>query len=89
MGKQTSNRAATSATRRRLRTAQNIVGVDPHKRTLTATVLDGRGGVLGTASFRVSGEGHRAMEAWVGGSVRSFAGGSRARAGWAATPRSS
>jgi transposase len=67
MRKQTSNRAATSATRRRLRTAQNIVGVDPHKRTLTATVLDGRGGVLGTASFRVSGEGHRAMEAWVGG----------------------
>ncbi len=42
----------------------NIVGVDPHKRTLTASVLDGRGGVLATAAFRVSGDGHRAMEAW-------------------------
>jgi transposase len=46
------------------------VGVDPHKKTLTATVLDGRGGVLGTASFRVSGEGHRVLEDW----VRSFGG---------------
>ena len=45
----------------------NDIGVDPHKRTLTASVLDQRGGVLGTASFRVSGEGHRAMEAWVAG----------------------
>lgn len=42
----------------------NIFGADPHKHTLTATVLDCRGGVLGTRSFRVSGEGHQAMEAW-------------------------
>jgi transposase len=42
----------------------NIFGADPHKRTLTATVLDERGGVLGTAVFKVSGVGHRAMEAW-------------------------
>ena len=42
----------------------NIFGADPHKRTLTATVLDCRGGVLGTEVFRVSGDGHRAMEAW-------------------------
>jgi len=42
----------------------NTFGADPHKRTLTATVLDERGGVLGTAVFKVSGEGHRAMEAW-------------------------
>jgi transposase len=45
----------------------NDVGVDPHKATLTASVLDPRGGILGTASFRVSGDGHRAMEAFVGG----------------------
>jgi transposase len=41
-----------------------VLGADPHKRTVTATVLDERGGVLGTATFRVSGEGHRQMEAW-------------------------
>jgi transposase len=45
----------------------NVVGVDPHKRTLTATVLDCRGGTLGTEVFRVSGDGHRAMEAWASG----------------------
>lgn len=47
--------------------AANVVGVDPHKRTLTASVLDCRGGVIGTAAFRVSGDGHRALEAWAGG----------------------
>lgn len=46
------------------RDAGNVFGADPHKRTVTATVLDERGGVLGTRSFRVSGDGHRAMEAW-------------------------
>jgi len=49
---------------RRRRGPANIFGADPHKHTLTATVLDCRGGVLGTRSFKVSGEGHRAMEAW-------------------------
>ena len=44
--------------------AGNVVGVDPHKRTLTATVLDARGGILASAHFRVSGEGHRELEAW-------------------------
>jgi hypothetical protein len=44
--------------------AGNVVGVDPHKRSLTATVADARGGVLGSAHFRVSGEGHRELEAW-------------------------
>jgi transposase len=44
--------------------AGNVVGVDPHKRTLTATVADARGGILGSAHFRVSGDGHRALEAW-------------------------
>jgi transposase len=42
----------------------NVFGADPHKRTLTATVLDCRGGVLGTRVFHVSGHGHREMEAW-------------------------
>lgn len=42
----------------------NVFGADPHKRTATASVLDERGGVLGTQTFRVSGDGHRAMEAW-------------------------
>ena len=44
--------------------AGNVVGVDPHKRTLTATVADARGGILSSAHFRVSGEGHRELEAW-------------------------
>ena len=44
--------------------AGNVVGVDPHKRTLTATVADERGGILASAHFRVSGEGHRELEAW-------------------------
>jgi transposase len=42
----------------------NIVGIDPHKRSLSATVLDSRGGLLGTEHFKVSGEGHRALEQW-------------------------
>ena len=44
--------------------AGNVVGVDPHKRTLTATVVDPRGGVLASEHFRVWGDGHRALEAW-------------------------
>jgi hypothetical protein len=44
--------------------AGNVVGVDPQKRTLTATVTTPRGGILASAHFRVSGEGHRELEAW-------------------------
>src|SRR5207248_4086214 len=44
--------------------AGNVVGVDPYKRTLTAMVADARGGILASAHFRVSGEGHRELEAW-------------------------
>jgi hypothetical protein len=44
--------------------AGNVVGVDPHKRTLTATVVDPRGGIVSSEHFRVSGDGHRALEAW-------------------------
>ncbi len=44
--------------------AGNVIGIDPHKRTLTATVADARGGILASAHFRVSGDGHRALEAW-------------------------
>ena len=53
--------------------AGNVVGVDPHKRTLTATVIDPRGGIVASEHFRVSGDGHRALEAWArqfGPSVR-------------------
>src|SRR5918999_1922181 len=41
-----------------------VVGIDPHKRTLTATIVDARGGILATEHFRVSGDGHRALVAW-------------------------
>jgi hypothetical protein len=44
--------------------AGNVVGVDPHKRTVTATVVDACGGILASEHFRVSGDGHRALEAW-------------------------
>jgi transposase len=44
--------------------AGNVVGIDPHKRSLSAVVVDARGGVLASEHFRVSGAGHRALEAW-------------------------
>lgn len=44
----------------------NIVGIDPHKKTLSACIIDERGGVLDVAHFKVSGDGHRALEAWAG-----------------------
>lgn len=42
----------------------NVVGIDPHKRTLSAEVLDERGGRLGSAHFPVSRAGHTALEEW-------------------------
>jgi hypothetical protein len=44
--------------------AGNVVGVDPHKHTLTATVVDPRGGIVASEHFHVSGDGHRALEVW-------------------------
>jgi hypothetical protein len=44
--------------------AGNVVGIDLHKRTLTATVVDPRGGVVASEHFGVSGEGHRELEVW-------------------------
>src|SRR4051812_28874700 len=44
--------------------AGNVVGIDPHKRTLTAAVVDARGGIVASEHFRVSGDGHRALVAW-------------------------
>jgi hypothetical protein len=44
--------------------AANVAGIDPHKRTLTAAVVDARGGVVASEHFKVSGDGHRALEAW-------------------------
>jgi transposase len=43
----------------------NVAGADPHRKTVSVTVLDERGGVLGTKHFKVSGVGHRAMWEWV------------------------
>jgi hypothetical protein len=44
--------------------AGDVVGIDPHKRMLTASVVDPRGGILASGHFRVSGQGHRELEAW-------------------------
>jgi transposase len=44
--------------------AGNIVGVDPHRKTFTATVLDPRGGELGHAHFPNTRDGHRSGMAW-------------------------
>ena len=44
--------------------AGNVVGIDPHKRTLTAAIVDARGGIVAAEHFRVSGDGHRALVAW-------------------------
>ena len=62
MGKQRPRTGSRNTTQ--VRAVGNVFGADPHKRTVTATVLDERGGALGTATFRVSGDGHRSMEAW-------------------------
>ena len=43
----------------------NVVGIDPHKHTLSAAVVDQPGGILGCRHFPVSGDGHRDLEAWV------------------------
>ena len=50
-------------------TTANIVGVDPHRETFTATVLDQRGGELGHAHFPNTREGH-GSGVGVGGRVR-------------------
>lgn len=44
--------------------AGNVVGIDPHKHTLTSTIVDARGGILASEHFNVSGDGHRALEGW-------------------------
>jgi hypothetical protein len=43
----------------------NLVGIDPHKHTLPAAVVDQRGGLLGCRHFPVSANGHQALETWV------------------------
>ncbi len=44
--------------------AGHMVGIDPHKLSLSAAVVDERGGVVAVEHFKVSGGGHRAMESW-------------------------
>jgi len=48
-------------------TASNIVGVDPHRKTFTATVLDTRGGALGHAHFPNTRDEHDTGLAWAAG----------------------
>jgi transposase len=48
-------------------TSSNISGVDPHRKTFTATVLDSRGGELGHAHFPNTREGHDSGLAWAAG----------------------
>jgi len=43
----------------------NIVGIDPHRRTLTATVLDERGVAVGHDHFDNTNAGYRALTGWV------------------------
>jgi transposase len=45
-------------------TTGNIVGVDPHRRSFTATLLDPRGGELDHAHFPNNSDGHAAAVAW-------------------------
>lgn len=49
-----------------------VIGIDPHKHTLTATALNAAGAVLACAHFPTSGEGHQALETWAGqfGTIR-------------------
>lgn len=42
----------------------NMVGIDPHKHTVSASVVDDRGGMVDTGHFKVSGPGHRDLLAW-------------------------
>ena len=63
--------------------AGNVVGIDPHKQTLTATVVDARGAIVACEHFKVSGGGHRALEAWARqfGPIARWGGGERRRVG--------
>ena len=65
--------------------AGNVVGIDPHKQTLTATVVDPRGGIAASGHFKVSGGGHRALEVWARqfGPIARWGGGERRRLGTA------
>ena len=47
--------------------AHNIIGVDPHRATFTATVLDSRGGELGHAHFPNTRRGHDSGLVWAAG----------------------
>jgi transposase len=48
-------------------TTANIIGIDPHRKTFTATALDPRGGELGQAHFPNTREGHGSSLAWATG----------------------
>jgi transposase len=46
---------------------QAVIGVDPHKRVLSAVALDGRGGRLGQWCGSTTGQGFRELRAWAAG----------------------
>ena len=60
MSRQTTRGPGPSSTLITLDQAGNVVGIDPHKRTLTATIIDPRGGLIASEHFRVSGDGNPA-----------------------------
>ena len=45
-------------------TPGNIVGVDPHRKTLTATIIDARGGEIDHQNFPNTKAGHSDATAW-------------------------
>ena len=67
----------------------NVVGIDPHKRTLSATVLDARAGVWVRLTFASRVRGIVSWRRGRGSLGRSPAGGSRARLAGAGTRRCS
>ena len=69
--------------------AGNVVGVDPHKRTLTATVVDPRGGIVAAEHFRSRATGIGRLRCGRASSGRSRGGGSRAFRRGVATRRCS
>lgn len=41
-----------------------FVGIDSHKHTISACIIDSRGGVLSDRHFKISGDGHEGMLSW-------------------------
>jgi hypothetical protein len=57
-------RAGAVASANHTGSCRQRAGIDPHKQTLSATVANPRGGIVAAEHFKMSGAGHRALEAW-------------------------